>query len=205
MKLNNILMVVFLTIIAVGTAFAGDKAKVGEKAPNFTLVDSNGNEHSLSDFSGKYVVLEWINYDCPFVVKHYDSGNMQKLQKWATEKDVVWLAICSSAEGKQGNFTTDEINKRNKDQKANFTAYLIDESGKVGKMYDARTTPNMYVINPNGELIYAGAIDSIKSTNQDDIKNSTNYVKTTLEAAWAGKSVDPSTTQPYGCGVKYNK
>jgi glutathione peroxidase-family protein len=182
--------------------FASD-AKVGEAAPNFTLTDSNGNEHSLSDFNGKYVVLEWINYDCPFVKKHYDSGNMQMLQKKYTEKGVVWLAINSSAEGKQGNFSNEEINSRSKEHNANFTAYLVDSSGEVGKMYGAKTTPHMYVISPEGSLIYAGGIDDIPSTDIDDIETANNYVSAALDASMNGKDVAVKVSQPYGCSVKY--
>lgn len=182
--------------------FAAD-AKVGESAPGFTLVDANGNEHSLSDFEGKYVVLEWINYDCPFVKKHYDSGNMQSLQKEYTGKDVVWLAINSSAPGKQGNYSNEEINKRSSDHNANFTAYLVDASGEVGKSYGAKTTPHMYIVNPEGTLIYAGGIDDKPSTDTEDIATATNYVKAALDAAMNGEEVEVKVSQPYGCSVKY--
>ncbi len=178
-------------------------AKVGESAPGFTLVDSNGNEHSLSDFEGKYVVLEWINYDCPFVKKHYNSGNMQSLQKKYTEKDVVWLAVCSSVPGKQGNFSNEVINERSSEHGANFTAYLIDDTGSVGKSYGAKTTPHMYVINPEGTLIYAGGIDDKASTDVDDIETATNYVSAALDAAMNGEEVEVKVSQPYGCSVKY--
>ena len=128
--------------------FAGDQAKIGEKAPAFTLTDTHGKTHSLADFKGKYVVLEWINFDCPFVVKHYESKNMQNLQKKYTGKDVVWLTICSSGEGKQGHYDNNTINEKLKERGASMTAYLIDEDGTVGKKYMAKTTPHMYIIRP---------------------------------------------------------
>lgn len=179
------------------------EAKIGESAPGFTLVDSKGNEHSLSDYEGKYVVLEWINYDCPFVKKHYESGNMQSLQKEYTEKDVVWLTVCSSVPDKQGNFSNEEINSRSEAHGANFTAYLIDDTGEVGKAYGAKTTPHMYIINPEGILEYAGGIDDIPSADQDDIAEATNYVKVGLDALMNGEEVEVKTSKPYGCSVKY--
>lgn len=195
-------ILLFAFFISGVTSFAAD-AKVGETAPGFTLVDINGNEHSLSDYAGKFVVLEWINYDCPFVQKHYNSGNMQALQKKYREKDVVWLTICSSAEGKQGYFSTDEINKRSREHGANFTAYLIDESGEVGKAYGAKTTPHMYIISPEGSLIYAGGIDDTPSTDVADIETATNYVSAALDAAMNGGEVEVKVSKPYGCSVKY--
>ena len=196
--LSSIFLIMFLSI----NLFAAD-AKVGEKAPGFTLVDSNGMEHSLSDFEGKYVVLEWVNYDCPFVRKHYNSGNMQSLQKEYTEKGVVWLTICSSAPGKQGNFSNEEINSRSKEHGANFTAYLVDASGEVGKMYGAKTTPHMYVISPEGTLVYAGGIDDTPSTDVDDIETATNYVSAALDTAMNGEEIAVKVSKPYGCSVKY--
>ncbi len=184
-------------------ANVNETAKLGSAAPNFTLTDSKGETHSLSDFKDKYVVLEWINFDCPFVKKHYDSKNMQNLQKEYTEKGVVWLAICSSAEGKQGYFDSKEISKRIKDHGAAMTAYLVDEDGKVGKAYEAKTTPHMYVINPEGTLVYAGGIDDIRSTSVDDIAKATNYVSQALDELMAGKEVSKKYAQPYGCSVKY--
>ena len=203
MKNLQAVLLSFLLLFFVSLTVQAADAKVGEAAPGFTLVDSNGEEHSLADFEGKYVVLEWINYDCPFVVKHYDSGNMQSLQKKYTEKDVVWLAVCSSAPGKQGNFDNEEINKRSSDHNAAFTAYLIDADGKVGKSYGAKTTPHMYVINPEGTLIYAGGIDNIASADQDDIAEATNFVSAALDAAMNGDEVLVKVAKPYGCSVKY--
>lgn len=184
------------------TAFA-QTAKLNEQAPNFKLVASNGKEHSLSDFRGKTVVLEWINFDCPFVQKHYNSKNMQSLQLNYTKKDVIWLAICSSAEGKQGNFSDEEISKRIKNHNAKMTAYLIDADGKVGKMYGAKTTPHMYIVDKEGKLVYAGGIDDKASTDTDDIKVSKNYISSALDELLGGKSVSLQSSKPYGCSVKY--
>ncbi len=183
--------------------FAGDQAKIGEKAPAFTLTDTHGKTHSLADFKGKYVVLEWINFDCPFVVKHYESKNMQNLQKKYTGKDVVWLTICSSGEGKQGHYDNNTINEKLKERGASMTAYLIDEDGTVGKKYMAKTTPHMYIISPEGNLIFAGGIDNIKSTDTDDIKKSKNWVQIGLDEAMSGKEITEKTPTPYGCSVKY--
>lgn len=177
--------------------------ETGKPAENFTLADLDGKSHSLADFKGKYVVLEWYNSDCPFVKKHYESGNMQKLQKEYTGKDVVWLSINSSAAGKQGHYTADEYKKIAAENKTAPTALLLDHDGKVGKLYAAKTTPHIYIINPEGTLIYQGAIDSKASPSADDIATSENYVKTTLDAAMAGKPVATDTTKPYGCSVKY--
>ena len=192
-----------VSLLFITSIMFASEAKIGDAAPTFTLKDSEGNEHSLSDFKGKYVVLEWINYECPFVKKHYDSGNMQMLQKKYTDKDVVWLAICSSAEGKQGNYSMDEIKTRSEAHKANFTAYLVDAGGEVGKAYGAKTTPHMYVINPEGVLEYAGGIDDIASADKEDIAKATNYVSKALDELMNGKEVEVKTSKPYGCSVKY--
>lgn len=202
MKLIKFLVfiAIFIASISINNA---QEAKINQVAPEFNLPDSYGNTHKLSDFKGKYIVLEWINFDCPFVVKHYESQNMQKLQQEYTEKEVVWLSICSSAEGKQGNFKNEEINRRIEEHKAMMTAYLIDESGEVGKNYGAKTTPHIYIINPEGILIYAGGIDDIKSTDQNDIPKAKNYVKSTLDEAMNGRDISKQTSSPYGCSVKY--
>lgn len=192
-----------IILMLFGAAAFAQTAKLNEQAPDFKLKDSNGKEHSLSDFKGKIVVLEWINFDCPFVQKHYNSKNMQSLQLEYTKKDVVWLSICSSSEGKQGNFTNDEINKRIKDQKAKMTAYLVNTDGKVGKMYGAKTTPHMYVIDKEGKLVYAGGIDDKPSTDVEDVKKAKNYVSSALDELLAGKTVSVQSSTPYGCSVKY--
>jgi peroxiredoxin len=184
-------------------SFAPTVAAVGKAAPDFVLTDAAGKSHSLSDYEGKYVVLEWINFQCPFVRKHYDSGNMQKLQNQLTKQGVVWLSICSSAPGKQGHFEGDELNKLLKENKYAGTAYLTDASGMVGKLYGAKTTPNMFVINPKGTLIYAGAIDDKPTPRKEDIAESVNYVTAALQQSMSGKEVAVRATQPYGCSVKY--
>ena len=198
-----------LAIALGGTALA-DKTKeataeIDKKAPVFSLTDAAGEEHSLGDFEGKYVVLEWTNMDCPFVRKHYDSGNMQSLQNAYAEKDVVWLRICSSAPGQQGHMESDVLEKRIDEEKSMATAYLIDADGAVGRMYGAKTTPHMFVIDGEGTLIYAGGIDNIKSKDQADIEKATNYVSSCLDAAIAGKPIETKTSVPYGCSVKYAK
>jgi peroxiredoxin len=194
---------VILFIIFLSSLVLAQQAKLNETAPDFKLRDSNGNGHSLSDFADKIVVLEWINYDCPFVKKHYDSKNMQSLQEKYTKEGVIWLAICSSNKDKQGNFTVEEINKRSKNHGAKFTAYLIDEDGKVGKMYGAKTTPHMYIIDKSGKLVYAGGIDDKPTTDVDDIKDAQNYVSSALDELLSGKNVSNQSTTPYGCSVKY--
>lgn len=194
---------VILFIILISNLVFAQQAKLNESAPEFKLTDSNGSEHSLSDFADKIVVLEWINFDCPFVKKHYDSKNMQNLQETYTAKDVVWLAVCSSNEGKQGNFSIEEINKRSKNHDAKFTVYLIDEDGTVGKMYGAKTTPHMYIIDKSGMLVYAGGIDDKATTDVDDIEASKNYISSALDELLAGKEVSMQSSTPYGCSVKY--
>ena len=188
-------------LVAAGTAVAAPQ--VGQPAPGFTLTDSNGKSHNLSDFKGKFVVLEWLNHGCPFVVKHYESGNMQSLQKEYTGKDVVWLSIVSSAPGKQGHMSTEETNKTKEEKGSAATAILLDEDGTVGKLYDAQVTPELFVVDREGTLIYAGAIDSVKSTDAADIDGAKNYVKQALDEALEGKPVSEATTTAYGCGIKY--
>ncbi len=184
---------------------AGAAAEPGKAAPAFSLTDSNGKTHALADFKGKYVVLEWVNHGCPFVVKHYSGGNMQALQKEYTGKGVVWLSICSSAEGKQGFMTPADWNKALAEKKAASTAVLLDPEGTVGKSYGAKVTPHMFVIDPDGKVIYAGGIDNIRSTDTADVAKAENYVKAALDAAMAGKPVATATSAPYGCSVKFKE
>ena len=201
-----------IAVVAVAAAFllgnyatpmaAGD-AQVGNPAPDFTLTDTNGNSVKLSDYSGKYVILEWINYDCPFVAKHYDSKNMQGLQDKYREQGVVWLAVNSSATGKQGQFSNDEIHARLKKHASTVDAYLLDGNGEVGRTYGATHTPHMYIINPEGTLIYMGAIDSIRSANVADVPKADNYVTMAMDAVAEGKEVPVEMTRAYGCTVKY--
>ncbi|PQJ33282.1 thioredoxin family protein [Salinibacter sp. 10B] len=182
---------------------SAQKAEVGEQAPNFTLPDTEGEKHSLAQYEGKYVVLEWLNFGCPFVGKHYGSGNMQKLQETYTDKGVVWLSIVSSAEGKQGYYPPKEMKAQKKKHNGNMTAILMDPAGEVGRTYGAKVTPHMYVISPEGELLYKGGIDDKPTTDEADIKGAKNYVRNALNQAMNGKEVDPNTAQPYGCTVKY--
>ena len=175
----------------------------GEPAPDFSLKDSKDNSQKLSTYNGKFVVLEWMNHDCPFVKKQYSSGNMQKLQKEYTGKGVIWLSIISSAPGKQGHCTGPQADANCKDMGASPTAVLLDPSGDVGQKYGAKTTPDIFIINPDGKVIYAGAIDSIPSANPADCAKATNYVRETLDAALAGKPVPTPQTKSYGCSVKY--
>lgn len=190
-----------LVVMSAGAAFAAPT--VGEPAPVFTATDTKGVEHTLSDFQGKTVILEWNNPECPYVVKHYDSGNMQSLQEEATEAGAVWITINSGAEGKQGHMTAEEANAMMEEAGLNSTAYIIDDSGEIGGMYEAKTTPHMFVIDPEGTLVYQGAIDDDPSFKQEGIATATNYVKAAWEAVAAGEAVEVATTQPYGCSVKY--
>lgn len=178
-------------------------AKVGESAPAFTLTDSKGQTHSLSDFAGKTVVLEWTNHECPFVKKHYGAENMQAQQSSATADGVVWLTVNSSAPGKQGHVDGSTADRLMAEYKAASSAYLMDASGDVGRSYAAKTTPHMYVIDPDGVLRYAGAIDSIPSADKADIAKATQFVTTALAELSQGKPVSQAVTQPYGCAVKY--
>jgi peroxiredoxin len=199
--MNHILKYTLALLVAVAPAFAAPQ--VGQPAPEFTLTDSNGTSHKLSDFKGKFVVLEWLNHGCPFVKKHYDSNNMQMLQKEFTGQDVVWLSIVSSAPGKQGHMSAEDTNKTKAEKGAAPTAILLDENGTIGKLYNAKVTPEMFIVNPEGLLIYAGAIDDKKSTDPDDVKTSKNYVSQALNEALKGKPVTETTTSAYGCSVKY--
>ena len=197
----NYLLLPFLAIAS--TLPASAAVEPGQEAPEFTLTDSKGTSHKLSDFRGKLVVLEWLNHECPFVKKHYSGGDMQKLQQEYTAKGVVWLSIISSAPGKQGHRTGPQAEADTADKKASPTAVLLDPSGEVGKKYDAKTTPEMFVLDKEGKVLYAGAIDSIKSTDSADIAKAENHVRAALDAALAGKPVPTPQTKPYGCSVKY--
>lgn len=182
---------------------ASAAVETGKMAPEFTLTDIAGETHSLSSFKGKHVVLEWVNPDCPFVVKHYKSGNMPRLQKEWTEKGVVWLAIQTTEPGHGQFYSEKEIKEYKMNKGARPTAVLMDSDGKVGRKYGAKTTPHMYVINPDGKLIYQGAIDSIPSANPADIEKADNYVHMALVASMNGESPKTQDTRPYGCSVKY--
>lgn len=176
---------------------------LGAAAPDFTGQGADGKTYHLSDFKGKYVVLEWHNQGCPFVKKHYGPGNMQRLQKEWTAKGVVWLKILSSHGGKQGSVSAADELAFNKEQGASPTASLMDAQGDIARAYQAKTTPHMFVIDQTGTLVYAGGIDDKPSTDQDDVKTARNHVDQALIETIAGKPVSVSTSTPYGCSVKY--
>jgi peroxiredoxin len=190
-------------VMVFAAAFVGHAARVGDPAPDFTGTDSHGKAIKLGDFRGKFVVLEWHNQGCPFVGKHYGSGNMQRLQKEWTGKGVVWLTVISSAPGEQGYVTADQADAYFKEKNAAQTAVLLDPSGAIGRLYDARTTPHMFVIDPQGRLVYNGAIDDKPTTDLADVAGATNFVSAALTEAMAGKPVTTPTSRPYGCSVKY--
>src|SRR6266852_3237395 len=179
--------------------------KIGEPAPGFSATDSNGKTHHLADYKGKYVVLEWHNQGCPYTKKHYESGNMQRLQKEWTGKGVIWLTVISSSPGTQGFVTPTQENEYLKSMNAVPTAVLMDPGGSLGHLYDAKTTPHMFIIDPNGTLVYNGAIDDHPTSDQADIAASKNYVSSALKEALAGKTITEPATRPYGCSVKYGK
>jgi peroxiredoxin len=195
-----------LLVMAVVSSTSFGVAVVGKDAPAFTLKDGSGTEFSLAKAKGSYVVLEWYNKDCPFVRKHYDSNNMQNLQKKYTEKGVKWFSINSSAKGKEGYLTAEEAAKQMKDVEHGSSTLLIDEDGKVGKAYGAKTTPHMFVIDPKGKVIYAGAIDNRPTADKADVEKATNYVAVALDSEMSTppKKIDVSSTKAYGCSVKYN-
>ena len=199
--LRRTLIATAAALFATGAAHAA--ATVGQPAPDFTLTDATGKPVRLSDFKGRHVVLEWTNPGCPFVRKHYDSGNMPATQKDATGKNVVWLSINSTEKASSDYLEPARLTAWLSERKAVPTAVLMDEEGTVGKSYGARTTPHMYIVNPQGMLVYAGGIDSIPSARPADIERATNYVKTGLAQALAGQPISAATTQPYGCSIKY--
>ena len=198
--LATIIGTAFLLAALLSPAWA---VRIGEKAPDFTATDTNGQTHKLSEYAGKFVVLEWHNRGCPYTQKHYTSGNMERLQREWTGRGVVWLTVISSAPGKQGYVTAADENSYLKEMKAAPTAVLLDPTGAVGHLYDAKTTPQMIIINPQGLMIYDGAIDDKATTDTADIAISKNYVQQALEEAMAGKAVTVASTRPYGCSVKY--
>lgn len=201
MKRLNWMLAVVLALLALPLLVG----KVGEAAPDFAGTDSNGTTHKLSDYRGKVVVLEWHNQGCPYTKKHYESGNMQKLQKEWTAKGVIWLTIISSAPGEQGYVTAEQENAYLKKTDSTPTAALLDPTGAIGHRYGAKTTPHMYVINPVGKLVYEGAIDDKPTADAADIAGATNWVQAALKDLTAGKQIGTPVTRPYGCSVKYAK
>jgi hypothetical protein len=207
MKITSLISSLFCLASAFGLialpAQAAALAQVGHPAPDFTLQGADGKSHSLKDYAGKYIVLEWTNPECPFVRKFYGSDTMQNLQKQETAKGVVWLRINSGAPGHDGYQTAAELQSYITANHVAATASLLDPSGKVGHLYGARNTPQMFVITPKGTLVYAGGIDNKPSTDPADISSATNYVTAALNESMAGKPVTTPTAPPYGCSVKY--
>ncbi len=187
------------------SAAAAERPEVGKPAPDFTLTDARGQVHRLSSYKGKVVVLEWINHGCPFVQKHYDSGNMQKTQAAALADGAVWFSVCSSAPGQQGNLAPDEWVTTTQQKNAAPTAVLLDADGKVGRLYHATNTPQLFVIDAAGKVVYSGAIDSIPSAKREDVPRGKNYVLAALGDLKAGRPVETPVTKAYGCSVKYAK
>lgn len=197
------LMTVTLVTLSLLSTTVLAKVEINAPAPNFTLQDKYGKQVSLSDFEGKHVVLEWTNHLCPYVKKHYESDNMQALQRKYTEQDVVWLSIISSAPGKQGYVEAGEAIELTESRDAAPSHVLFDPEGDVGKAYSAKTTPHMYIINPKGDLVYAGGIDSIKSANPADIPKAEAYFDLAMAADLNGEKISKPLTPPYGCSIKY--
>lgn len=199
--LKKLTLALTALVLLTGPAFAAPE--IGKPAPDFTATDIKGQPFQLSSHKGKTVVLEWTNSGCPFVQKHYETGNMQKTQKTALEKGVEWITINSSAPGKQGNVTPEQAAKIATEAGASNTAEILDESGEIGKLYGAQTTPHMFVIDKDGNVAYMGAIDDNSSPKHETVEGAKNYVLAALDELAGGKPVTISVTQPYGCSVKY--
>ena len=202
LKLSTIAPIILTTLLQATSALCLD---IGKTVPNFTAVNSHNQEVKLYDYTGKVVVLEWTNHECPFVIKHYKSKNMQNTQTYAREKGVVWLSIISSATGKHGYVNGTQANDLTQERNANPNAILLDSEGKIGKLFSARTTPHIYVIDAQQRLRYQGAIDDINGLKffTADVTKSKNYVKNTLDQLLSGKEIEVSETKPYGCSIKY--
>jgi peroxiredoxin len=200
MLLRRTLLVASSLLLAAGARAA---PAVGTPAPDFELRDTNGKPVRLADFRGQHVVLEWTNPGCPYVRKHYDSGNMPATQRYATGRGVVWLSINSTERTSYDWREPAQLVAWQKERQAASTALLMDEDGVAGKAYGARTTPHLYIVDPQGRLVYAGGIDSIPSSNPDDIRKATNYVRVGLDEALAGKPLTTAVSRPYGCAIKY--
>jgi peroxiredoxin len=204
-QVRKFTLVLATALVMLVPALAASAAvQVGQAAPDFTVAGSDGKTYTLSQLRGQRVILEWTNHDCPYVRKHYGSGNMQALQKEAAELGYVWLTVISSAPGKQGHVSAEKANKLTAKRDASPAAVLLDESGDVGRLYGARTTPHMYVVDEDGTLLYAGGIDDKPTANPADIDGATNYVRQAMAELAAGESVSVSVSRPYGCSVKYN-
>lgn len=202
MKMRSLLLATVVLGAAAIVYGATSKVEVGASAPNFDAVDATGKAVKLEDYKGKFVVLEWSNFGCPYVQKHYNSGNMQALQKKYTQKGVVWLTIFSSSEGQQGYYKPDQLSKLAVEKKMS-SKLVPDADGTIGKLYGAKNTPTMFVINPEGNIIYMGGIDDKATPDPEDIATAKNYVAAALDEAMAGKPVTVTKSRPYGCGIKY--
>jgi peroxiredoxin len=200
-QLYKVILVSFA--FAIGSTAVYAEPVVDKPAPLFSGAAADGSTIKLADLKGKTVVLEWTNHECPFVVKHYESGNIPNLQKDAVAKGIVWLQVITSASGKEGNVTGETAQKLNAHRNATPTNTVLDGDGTIGKLYGATNTPQFFIIDPQGVLVYKGGIDSIPSTDQSDIPKAENYVSAALADLAAGKKVAKSSTKPYGCSVKY--
>jgi hypothetical protein len=205
---REVLTVLAATAAAVGIApalstGAAANPQTGTSAPGFTATDSKGAQHTLAAYKGKTVVLEWTNHECPYTVKHYATGNMQALQKSATDSGAIWLTVASSRPGTQGHVNALEADKLTDDREAHPTAVLLDPRGDLGRLYEARTTPHMYVIDPTGMLVYMGAIDDQPTARHASVKTARNYVREALDAVAARRPIALASTRPYGCTIKY--
>ena len=203
MKKLFLLIPLFALFILAGLRSDFGDPEIGAPAPTFSLPGTDGATHALADYAGQYVVLEWLNFGCPYVKRHYRTGNMPQLQKEYTEKDVVWLSVVSSAPGTQGYYEAEKMNEKNEASGGMQTAILLDPEGDVGKMYGAKTTPHMYIISPEGVLLYKGGIDDKPRAKDADTKEAHNYVRAALEEAMNGQEITDTSTRPYGCSVKY--
>ena len=199
----SVLLIASIALINMTTETSRGGAVVGERSPDFSVVDAYGNTHSLSDYEGRYVILEWLNHDCPFVRKHYNGNNMQQLQEKYTEQGAVWLSVISSAPGTQGYLEPEAAQNITKEKNASPTAVLLDADGRMGRAYDARVTPHMYIINPDGILEYNGAIDDRPTPRPRDLEGARNYLAEAMDALLSGGQVEVRTNTPYGCTVKY--
>lgn len=200
---NAALSIITFALIASAVAARPETASVGSVTPSWSLADSTGKVRNINDLRGKYVVLEWTNPDCPFVRKHYDSGNMQATQAKATKSGVIWFSVISSAPGNEGYLTPAEANEYRKSHKVNSTATILDPQGKLGHLYEAKTTPQIVIINPKGVVVYNGAIDDRPTAYPEDIAGAKNYVLAALNSSFAGKPIPNARNRSYGCSVKY--
>lgn len=192
-----------LTLLLAALPLASAGPEIGQPAPDFTLPDTHGETHTLADYQGQWVVLEWLNYGCPYVQKHYRTDNIPSQQAKWIEEGVVWMAIVSSAPGTQGYYEPAAMNEKSAEWGSNATAVLLDPEGDVGRAYEARTTPHMFVINPEGNVVYMGGIDDVPSSRDEDLERATQLVDQALTEAMAGEPVSQPTSRPYGCSVKY--